>query len=103
MASDAAVRREGSALQFSGVLDRVAVTTLWPVLQSQLQGVTVLDVANVRRVDSAGVALLAELAARVRATGNEPSLTGSPAGLDELRAAYRLASSLDFNATSAAS
>ena len=103
MASDAAVRREGNVLLFSGVLDRAAVTTLWPELSGPVAGITVLDVGNVRRVDSAGVAMLAELAARVRATGSAPSLSGSPAGLEELRAAYRLAPPLDFNAPSAAS
>lgn len=103
MASNAAsARRDGTALVFSGVLDRAAATTLWPSLTS-LDGVLQLDLTAVTRVDSAGVALLAELAARLRDCGGAPTIVGSPAGFNELCAAYRLAPTLDFNAPSAAS
>jgi phospholipid transport system transporter-binding protein len=50
-------------------------------------------------VDSAGLALLAELAARLRAAGAAPHIEGEPAGLSELRTAYRLTSGLDFPGT----
>jgi phospholipid transport system transporter-binding protein len=39
---------------------------------------------------------LAELAARLRAAGTTPRIEGEPAGLAELRAAYRLTPGLDF-------
>lgn len=103
MASNSAtVQRNGTALVFSGVLDRAAVTALWPSLTA-LAGVHQLDLSAVTRVDSAGLALLAELAARVRSQGSAADIIGSPAGFTELSAAYRLAPSLDFNALSAAS
>jgi phospholipid transport system transporter-binding protein len=103
VASNAAsARRDGTALVFSGVLDRAAATALWPSLTS-LDGVLQLDLTAVTRVDSAGVALLAELAARLRDRGGAPTIVGSPAGFNELCAAYRLAPTLDFNAPSAAS
>jgi len=57
----------------------------------------------VERVDSAGLALLAELAARARKAGHLLAIAGAPAGYNELSAAYRLSPDLDFNATSAAS
>jgi phospholipid transport system transporter-binding protein len=98
----ASVRRQDTALVFSGVLDRAAVTALWPALQAS-SGVQVLDLTAVPRVDSAGLALLAELAARLRAQGSDPRFNGAPAGFNELGAAYRLAPSLDFNASTAAS
>ncbi len=98
----AGVQRNGAALVFSGVLDRAAVTALWPSL-AKLDGVQTLDLAAVPRLDSAGLALLAELAARLRAQGITPLIDGTPDGFNELRAAYRLAPSLDFHALSAAS
>ena len=54
-------------------------------------------------MDSAGLALLAELAARARKAGHALAISGAPAGFNELSAAYRLSPDLDFNATSAAS
>ena len=103
MASNpASVSRQDTALVFSGVLDRAAVTALWPALQAS-SGVQVLDLTAVPRVDSAGLALLAELAARARAAGGTAEIIGSPTGYNELSAAYRLAPTLDFHALSAAS
>ncbi|WP_314403440.1 STAS domain-containing protein [Stenotrophomonas rhizophila] len=103
MASNtASVRRNGTALVFSGVLDRAAAAALWPSLSSP-EGVRQLDLTAVTRVDSAGLALLAELAARVRAAGGSAEIIGSPTGYNELSAAYRLAPTLDFHALSAAS
>lgn len=103
MASNpASVQRTGAALVFSGVLDRAAATALWPSLTA-LQGVQQLDLTALTRVDSAGLALLAELAARLRSQGSTPDIVGSPTGFNELSAAYRLAPTLDFNALSAAS
>ncbi|MEG2804410.1 STAS domain-containing protein [Stenotrophomonas sp.] len=103
MASNpASATRQGTTLVFSGVLDRAAAVALWPSVQAST-GVQVLDLDAVPRVDSAGLALLAELAARLRAQGTEPRFNGAPAGFNELAAAYRLAPSLDFNASTAAS
>ena len=50
------------------------------------------DLTAVSRVDSAGVALLAELAERCGGV----NIDGAPAGLAELRAAYRLTPALAF-------
>jgi len=102
VASNASCRSEGDTLLLAGVLDRAAVTTLWPQLARGLGPVRQLDLQAVERVDSAGLALLAELAARLRAQGGG-GIVGTPAGLDELGAAYRLSPSLDFNASSAGS
>ena len=102
MASDASARIEGDALFLAGILDRAAAVTLWPQLARQAGQLRRLDLHAVERVDSAGVALLAELAARLRGNGGG-AITGTPARLDELRAAYRLSPSLDFNASTAGS
>jgi phospholipid transport system transporter-binding protein len=90
----AAVERAGDGLCFTGALLRSDVAALWRQATPQLQGIRRLDLTAVSRVDSAGVALLAELAARCGGV----AIDGSPAGLAELRAAYRLAPTLEFAA-----
>jgi len=102
VASDATFRIEGNTLHLAGVLDRTAVTELWPQLAHGLGPLRQLDLQTVERIDSAGLALIGELAARLRAQGGG-NVVGAPAGLQELCAAYRLSPSLDFNAPSAGS
>lgn len=97
MASNASARLDGGTLHLSGVLDRAAVVALWPQLPVRAS-ITRLDLQQVTAVDSAGLALLAEL----QAGATQPPL-GAPAGMAELCAAYRLTPSLDFNAFSAGS
>jgi phospholipid transport system transporter-binding protein len=86
--------RHDDTLAFAGTLDRAAVAALWPQLQNQAAGVRRFDLAAVTRVDSAGLALLVELAAAIGGI----QVLGRPAGLDELRAAYRLQDNLSFAA-----
>ena len=97
-ASDAGIRRDGDALVFTGALDRAAAAVLWAQASAQLAGAQRFVLTNVTTVDSAGLALLADLAARVRATGIAPRFEGQPAGLADLQAAYRLTPELDFPA-----
>lgn len=101
MASDAQLRVDGSTLHFSGVLDREAVIALWPAAHKAIAQARQLDLQAVQSIDSAGLALLAELASQLPDAAT--ALSGTPAGLAELRAAYRLSPSLHFNATSDAS
>lgn len=103
MASNATVQLDGPSARIAGVLDRDAVVALWSKLKALPEAVTQLDLTAVERVDSAGLALLAELSAHARANGRTLALNGMPAGFNELSAAYRLAPSLDFNAPTAAS
>jgi phospholipid transport system transporter-binding protein len=95
-AKPATVTRQADALVFVGALDRAAAIALWPQASRALDGVRSLDLSAVTGVDSAGLALLAELAERLRAQGHPPVLTGEPAGLTELRGAYRLGAALEF-------
>lgn len=94
-ASNASVVREGDALRFQGALDRAAAVALWPQLAGST-GVQRIVLTNVTTVDSAGLALLSELATRLRAGGATPSFEGQPAGFAELCAAYRLTPDLEF-------
>lgn len=89
----ASVRRDGATLAFAGALRRDGVAALWRQLLPQMDGATRLDLQAVERVDSAGLALLAELAARL---GAGTVVDGTPPGLAELRAAYRLDAALGY-------
>ncbi len=86
----ATVRQDGDTLAFDGVLERAVVASLW----SQLRAAKArrLDLSAVKSVDSAGLALLAELSARLGIA----EIVGSPPGLADLRRAYRLDSTLAF-------
>jgi phospholipid transport system transporter-binding protein len=91
--SSAGVRRDGDALAFAGALLRGDVATAWKQAAGALDGVRRFDLRHVERIDSAGLALLAELGARA---GGGIAHDGAPAGLAELRAAYRLSPGLAF-------
>lgn len=88
----AGVIRDGEALRFSGVLARADAAPLWRRLHGALDGIRVLDLAGVTSVDSAGLALLAEIAGR-----GDVRIEGTPPGLAELRAAYRLNPRLGYS------
>ncbi|KRG68482.1 STAS domain-containing protein [Pseudoxanthomonas dokdonensis] len=96
----ATLARDGDALVFTGALDRQAATRLWAQLLDAAGGASVqrIVLSQVTTVDSAGLALLAELLARLRAAGVSPQLQGEPPGLAELRSAYRLTPELEFPA-----
>lgn len=94
--TEPALRRDGDALAFSGPLLRDGVARLWPAAARAIEGVRRFDLGAVPRIDSAGLALLAELAARA---GGPVAIEGEPAGLGELRAAYRMQTDLDFGRT----
>ena len=87
------VRREGARLHLSGTLDRIAATTAWPQAMASLAGARVLDVTAVDAVDSAGLAMLVALAARM----DDVHVEGAPRGMTELLAAYRLTPTLAFD------
>jgi len=89
------MRRDGDALVFAGALLRDDVAALWRQASAALDGVRRFDLQAVSRIDSAGLALLAELATRA---GGGIAIDGTPAGLAELRAAYRLDAALGFAA-----
>jgi phospholipid transport system transporter-binding protein len=86
------VRREGDALLFSGALVRDAVADTWKQALPLRDGARRLDLTAATRVDSAGLALLAELAARM----DGATIEGEPEGLGELCAAYRLSPTLAY-------
>ena len=94
VAEAASLERAGETLRFTGALLRDQVAVLWRQALPLTGGARRFDLTAVTRVDSAGVALLAELAAH--AAGSGLVIDGAPAGLAELRAAYRLQPDLGF-------
>lgn len=93
-AAQASVERAGDALRFAGSLQRAAIAGLWKRLPA-LDGVRRLDLTAVSDIDSAGLALLAELARR---SGGGVQVDGDPVGLQDLRSAYRMDAGLGFDA-----
>lgn len=86
----AQARADGDVLRIEGRLDRAAVPALWSQLQPRRGAIAAVDLHAVESVDSAGLAMLAELAA------DGIRIEGMPPGFAELRAAYRLDGSLGF-------
>ena len=95
-ATIARVVRDGEALRFDGALDRTAAAALWAQALAVVGGVRRFELGGVRGVDSAGLALLAELAARA---GGTVAIAGDPPGLAALREAYRLDAGLEYAAS----
>jgi len=85
---------QGSTLGFSGRLDRHAVTALWATLP--VAGWTSLDLSKVSGLDTAGLALLIEIAGRMRNAGDDsPRIINPPSGYAALCAAYRISPELE--------
>lgn len=85
----ASARLDGDVLHLFGRLDRHAVPALWPALPNG--GYARLDLAGVGTLDTAGLALIAELAARATAA-KDSVILNPPGGYAELCAAYRISS-----------
>lgn len=85
------VRRDGDALAFAGAVSAASVPALWTAARPLRAGVARLDLRAVTALDSAGLALLAELS-------NDGTLAvdGTPPGLTELCRAYRLTPTLGY-------
>ncbi|MCD9004911.1 STAS domain-containing protein [Luteimonas sp. XNQY3] len=87
----ASVRRDGDALAFAGDVVAASVPALWSQAQAGRAGTARLDLSAVTTLDSAGLALLAELAG-----GGALAVAGNPPGLAELCRAYRLTPTLAY-------
>ena len=75
--------REGETLKLTGELDQDLLNPLWDKRFEAMQGVTVIDLSGISRVDTAGVALLAHLVAVGKKQGT--SVTPWPSSIISLR------------------
>lgn len=90
----AQIERSGEALKLSGVLSADTVARLRLDRQDTL-GVSQISLESVERVDTVGVALIAQLVGAASSGERRVTVSGRPAGLEELCMAYRI--SPDFS------
>ncbi|MCG3100420.1 lipid asymmetry maintenance protein MlaB [Enterobacter sp. DRP3] len=82
--------REGETLKLSGELDQDLLNPLWDKRHEAMQGVTLIDLAEVTRVDTAGIALLAHLVAVGKKQGQSVKLNGASENVLTLAQLYNL-------------
>ncbi len=87
----ARVHRDGDALAFAGAVTAATVPALWSAARGLRGGAARLDLHAVTALDSAGLALLAELA-----DAGTLAVDGTPPGLTDLCGAYRLTPALGY-------
>lgn len=82
--------REGETLKLSGELDQDLLNPLWDKRHEAMQGVTLIDLSDVSRVDTAGVALLTHLIAVGKTQGASVRLYGASDNVMTLAQLYNL-------------
>ncbi|PJK09157.1 anti-sigma B factor antagonist [Lysobacteraceae bacterium NML95-0200] len=78
---------------FRGALTHPTAAAAWQQASALLEGIEQLDIGAASAIDSAGMALLAALSARLP----NAEIIGQPAGFTELRDAYRLDAQLQMS------
>ncbi|MBN6044754.1 lipid asymmetry maintenance protein MlaB [Citrobacter sp. ku-bf4] len=68
--------RDGEQLVLVGELDQDVLNPLWDARTEAMTGVTSIDLSQVSRVDTGGLALLVHLISLAKKQGNNVSLTG---------------------------
>lgn len=89
MADELSWHAQGQTLILRGELNRDTLLTLWQQRQGLLDGIRFLDVSGLKRVDSAGVALMLHFYHQQK-QGATLSLTGVTNRLRTLIALYKL-------------
>ena len=82
--------RDGETLTLTGELDQDLLNPLWDARHNAMQGVTLIDLHGVTRVDTAGIALLAHLVATGKKQGSSVTLTGVSDNVVTLAQLYNL-------------
>ncbi|WP_253381696.1 lipid asymmetry maintenance protein MlaB [unidentified bacterial endosymbiont] len=82
--------REGETLKLSGELDQDLLNPLWDERHEAMQGVTVIDLNAITRVDTAGIALLTHLVAVGKKRGASVTLSGASDNVMTLAQLYNL-------------
>lgn len=68
--------REDDTLALAGELDQDVLNPLWDARVDAMKGVTCIDLSQVSRVDTGGLALLVHLVDQAKRQGNSVSLQG---------------------------
>ncbi|MCS2170127.1 lipid asymmetry maintenance protein MlaB [Scandinavium sp. TWS1a] len=82
--------REGGRLLLQGELDQDFLVPLWDVKKEVMQGVDTIDLSDITRVDTAGVAMLMHLVAQARQQGSTISIVGKSEKMNTLVQLYNL-------------
>lgn len=82
--------RSGERLALEGELDQDVLNALWEARAEALNGVDVIDLTGIARVDTAGVALLVHLVAFARKQGRTVVLEGISDKVRTLAQLYNL-------------
>ncbi|CAI1022708.1 lipid asymmetry maintenance protein MlaB [Serratia entomophila] len=84
------VESQQQTLILRGELDRETLLPLWQQREKLLADKTAIDVAQLQRVDSSGLALLVHLREQQRQRGGELKISGATDRLKTLIALYNL-------------
>ncbi|MBM3070138.1 lipid asymmetry maintenance protein MlaB [Enterobacter sp. RHBSTW-00994] len=82
--------REGDTLRLSGELDQDLLNPLWDARHEAMQGIQLIDLSGVSRVDTAGIALLTHLVAVGKKQGAHVTLSGVSDNVVTLAQLYNL-------------
>jgi phospholipid transport system transporter-binding protein len=86
--------RDNGRLLLQGELDQDYLVSLWDVREEMTQGVDTIDLSDITRVDTAGVALLMHLVALIRKQGRSVTITGKSEKMNTLVQLYNLPADL---------
>ncbi|WNP35172.1 lipid asymmetry maintenance protein MlaB [Enterobacter kobei] len=90
MAQHLSWTRDGERLALQGELDQDVLNPLWDARAEVLQGVSVIDLTALTRVDTAGVALLVHFITLVKKQGRAVKLEGVSDNVLTLAQLYNL-------------
>ncbi|HDG1689116.1 TPA: lipid asymmetry maintenance protein MlaB [Kluyvera georgiana] len=90
MAEQLSWTRDGERLMLRGELDQDFLVPLWDARNEATQGVSVIDLNGLSRVDTAGLALLVHLVDLIRSQGRKVSLEGVSEKVATLKRLYNL-------------
>ncbi|WP_029686301.1 lipid asymmetry maintenance protein MlaB [Tatumella saanichensis] len=79
-----------AVLHLNGKLDHETLQPLWTARDSAAQGISIIDVSGLSRVDSAGLALLVHLQDAATRQGSSVSFVGISDKLQSLITLYNL-------------
>ncbi|MEQ1974309.1 lipid asymmetry maintenance protein MlaB [Xenorhabdus sp. SGI240] len=87
--------KAGSTLFLQGTLDRDSLLPLWQQKEQALEGIDNIDVSQLSRVDSTGLALFVQLKGECQKRGGTLTFSGIGERLGTLIALYGLQALLD--------
>ena len=90
MAEELSWTRDGERLTLLGELDQDFLVSLWDARNEATQGVSVIDLNGLSRVDTAGLALLVHLVDLIHSQGRKVRLEGVSEKVATLKRLYNL-------------